>query len=148
MPAPSAKFRVFSKRNVPDFAGVPKCPADLDAVAKRKWKEVIKLLTAMDLLSKADKDMIELYCNAYSRYQSAQAMVKKFGEILKSKQGGLYRSPYLDVANHASKEMQKLARSLGLDPLSRKKLGVVTTKTTGVSSRDRNAGPPPPGLPA
>ena len=126
------------------FVGVPACPRDLDAVAKKKWRELVRLLSAMDLLTKADRDLMELYCVAYSRRQSAQAMLTKFGEILKSKQGGLYRSPYLDVVNHASKEMQKLARLLGLDPLTRKKLGVANTRKSTVAVRDRSIGPPPP----
>jgi P27 family predicted phage terminase small subunit len=126
--------------------GVPQCPKDLDEVAKKKWKEVVKLLTLMEIITKADKDLLELYCIAYSRRQAAQAMLTKFGEILKSKQGGLYRSPYLDVVNHASKEMQKLGKSLGLDPLSRKKMGIVNFKPMRVACRDRNKDsfPPPP----
>jgi P27 family predicted phage terminase small subunit len=126
------------------IVGVPQCPKDLDKVAKKKWKELIRLLRAMDLLTKADGDLIELYCLAYSRRQAAQATLRKFGVILNSKQGGLYRSPFLDVVNQASKEMQKLAKSLGLDPMSRKKLGIVTWRFGGVPSRDRNDGPPPP----
>jgi P27 family predicted phage terminase small subunit len=146
-PAPD-KSRFFNDFNgsVDDsaYVGVPKCPPDLDDVAKKKWKELVKLLAAMDILTKADRDLMELYCIAYSRCQAAQAMLRKFGEILKSKQGGLYRSPYLDVANHASKEMQKLAKSLGLDPLSRKKLGIARIRRSRLQSRDRSQGLPPP----
>jgi P27 family predicted phage terminase small subunit len=143
---PNDKSRFFLDREgeFSEIVGVPKCPSDLDDMAKTKWKELVKLLRAMGLLTKADQDLMELYCIAYSRRQSAQAMLRKFGEILRSKQGGLYRSPYLDVANHASKEMQKLAKSLGLDPLSRKKLGIPNAQHRRVASRDRSKGPPPP----
>ncbi len=135
------------------FATAPTCPRELDAVGKKKWREVVKLLTEMNLITRADRDMLELYCAAYSRRKAAEAMLKKFGEILKSQQGGLYRSPYLDVANHASKEMQKLAKALGLDPMSRKKLGVTRIKSEGVAKRDRTVSslPPPrqpPSVPA
>lgn len=137
----------FQSAESSSFATAPQCPSDLDAVGKRKWRELVKLLTEMDLITRADRDMLELYCAAYSRRKGAEAMLKKFGDILKSKQGGLYRSPYLDVANQAAKEMQKLAKSLGLDPLSRKKLGVVRNKRQGVARRDRSKSslPPPPG---
>ena len=129
---------------VSTIGGAPQCPKELDEVGKKKWKELVNLLTAMDLITKADRDMMELYCNAYSRRHAAEAMLRKFGEILKSKQGGLYRSPYLDVSNHAAKEMQKLARSLGLDAMSRKKLGIRTTRSPRIAVRDRSKGPPPP----
>lgn len=122
------KSRYFAKREGNPkrsaFAGIPQCPEELDDVAKKKWKELVKLMTAMNLITKADRDLMELYCVAYSRRHEAEAMLKKFGPILKSKQGGLYRSPYLDVANHASKDLQKLSRLLGLDAISRKKLGI------------------------
>jgi P27 family predicted phage terminase small subunit len=88
-----ARFFADSREASADFAGVPQCPKDLNAVAKKKWREVIKLLSAMDIVTKADKDLIELYCLAYSRLKAAQAMLDKYGEILKSKAGGLYRSP-------------------------------------------------------
>jgi P27 family predicted phage terminase small subunit len=126
------------------FATAPTCPRELDAVGKKKWRELVKLLEEMKLITRADRDMMELYCAAYSRRKTAEAMLKKFGEVLKSKQGGLYRSPYLDVANHASKEMQKLAKGLGLDPMSRKKLGVTRFKSEGVAKRDRTVSSLPP----
>jgi P27 family predicted phage terminase small subunit len=134
-PPRADKSRFFAAREGTEepsaLEGVPQCPKDLDEVGKKKWKQIVKLLTAMGIITKADKDMMELYCIAHSRRQSAQAMVRKFGDILKSKQGGLYRSPYLDVVNHASKEMQKLAKSLGLDPMSRKKLGIRNPRFSG-----------------
>jgi len=53
-----------------------------------------------------------------------------------SKQGVPYTSPYLYVTIQASKEMQKLSRALGLDPLSRKKLGIRITKPREVAKPD------------
>jgi len=150
---PSGKSKpggfAFGNTEPAAFATAPTCPRDLDAIGKKKWREIVKYLTEMDLITKADRDMLELYCAAYSRRKSAETMLKKFGDILKSKQGGLYRSPYLDVANHASKEMQKLAKSLGLDPMSRKKLGVQRVKRAGVAARDRSKSslPPPTNIP-
>jgi P27 family predicted phage terminase small subunit len=105
------------------FIGTPKCPKELDKVERKKWKELVKLLTAMELITKADRDGMALYCVQYGHWLEAEAMVKKFGGILKNKEGALYRSPYLDMSNHASKELQRLSRMLGLDALSRKKLG-------------------------
>jgi P27 family predicted phage terminase small subunit len=124
--------------------GAPTCPEELDEVGKAKWKEIVKLLTAMEQITKADRDMMELYCAAYSRRYAAEAMLKQFGPILKSKQGGVYRSPYLDVANHASKEMQKLSRMLGFDAMSRKKLGIRSTKPHRVTAPDRSEEIPMP----
>ena len=104
--------------------GAPTCPESLDEVGKKKWQEFVEQKMSMGLLRKADADMMELYCAAYSRRLEAEAKLKQFGPILKSKQGGLYRSPYLDVAIQASNEMQKLSRMLGLNAMSQKKLGI------------------------
>jgi P27 family predicted phage terminase small subunit len=123
--------------------GAPTCPEELDEVGKAKWTEIVTFLTAMELITKADSDMMGLYCAAYSRWYAAEAKVKQFGAILKSKQGGLYRSPYLDVVIQASKEMQKLSRVLGLDAMSRKKLGIPSIRVRGVAAPDSKELPLP-----
>jgi P27 family predicted phage terminase small subunit len=130
------------------LVGAPTCPEELDEVGKTKWKELVKLLTAMEQITKADRDMMELYCAAYSRRYAAEAMLKQFGPILKSKQGGVYRSPYLDVVIQASKEMQKLSRVLGLDAMSRKRLGIPSIRVRGVAAPDSKELPLPTPKPA
>src|SRR5688572_2948895 len=112
-----------------DLNGAPVCPKELDEAGKRKWREIVKLLAAMGTLNKACRDTMELYCATFAEYQEAQATVKKFGSVLKSKEGGLYRSPYLDVRNHARKELKSLSRMLGLDPASQRKMGVKVVET-------------------
>ena len=44
--------------------GAPTCPKELDEVGKKKWKELVMFLTAMELITKADRDMLGLYCAA------------------------------------------------------------------------------------
>jgi P27 family predicted phage terminase small subunit len=90
----------------------------------------------MGVITKADRDMMTLYCVAFSRWYGAEAKLK-IGAILKGPNGGLLQSPYLFVADHAAKEMQKLSRMLGLDPVSRKKLGIRIPRPQVVADDDR-----------
>jgi P27 family predicted phage terminase small subunit len=116
--------------------GAPKCPEILDDIGKAKWAQIVEWLTALDLITKADGDTMCLYCAAYSRWYGAEAIFKQSGPLLKNKHDVVYRNPCLDVVNQASKEMQKLSRALGLDPLSRKRLGIRIAKPREVSKPD------------
>ena len=124
--------------------GAPACPDELDEIGKQRWHVLVAQLTAMELITTVDGDTMKQYCAADSRRHDAQVKLKQFGPILNSKKGGLYRSPYLDVMIQATKEMQKLSRVLGLDPMSRQKLGIRISKPRGVATHDHNKEHPLP----
>lgn len=123
---------------------LPICPSDLDDEAKKKWRELIKLLADTGMLRKVDRDVLAMYCTAYSRWREAEKFVAKLGHLIKG-QNGWYLNPSLSVANRAMEQMRKFGKVLGLDPASRKSLGLkAAAKTAGVQSRDRSKGPPAP----
>jgi len=131
--------------NVPAVEPLPTCPSDLDAATKKKWRELVKLLAETGMLRKVDRDVLALYCTAYSRWREAEKFVAKLGHLIKGSNGGFYLNPSLAVANRAMEQMRKFGKLLGLDPASRKALGMkATPKVNGVQARDRSKGPPPP----
>jgi len=129
----------------PPVEPLPTCPSDLDAAAKKKWRELVKLLAETGMLRKVDRDVLALYCTAFSRWREAEKFVAKLGHLIKGPNGGSYINPSLAVANRAMEQMRRFGKLLGLDPASRKALGMkAATKVTGVQARDRSKGPPPP----
>jgi P27 family predicted phage terminase small subunit len=100
----------------------PECPAYLGTVAKKKWAEVVAILAAFDLLRAADADAIAMYCAAFERWRAAEAKLKK-GLVITGKKGTAH-TPFMAISNRAKKEMQQLARVLGLTPDARRKMGV------------------------
>ncbi len=124
------------------IAGEPKCPRELDAVAKKKWKEIVALLKDAGTVTRLDGDLLAMYCEAHSRRVSALKGLREEGAILQGDKGS-YQNPILHVANKAMDQLMKLSRLLGLDKLTARQLGIngrpPTVKTVAV--RDRNAVP-------
>ena len=103
--------------------GIPDRPDWLDAEAQAEWERVTAELSDMGLLTLADRAALTAYCIAYSRWVDAEAMVKKFGTIVKSPEKGFpMKSPYLSIADQAMETMRKFLVEFGLTPSSRSRI--------------------------
>lgn len=103
-------------------AGIPKCPDNLSAAAKAKWKVLVKDLKEAGILTLVDTDNLGAYCECFATWQLANDMVVKGGVIQKGPNGGLVQNPFFSVRNKAAAEMRKYSVMLGLDPASRQRL--------------------------
>jgi P27 family predicted phage terminase small subunit len=117
--------RPLNEREPAAPQGVPACPDWLSDEAKAEWKRVIPELQMMGLLSTADRAALAAYCTAWARWVEAEAMVRKFGPIVKSPEKGFpMKSPYLSIADQALETMRKLMVEFGLTPSSRSRIKV------------------------
>ena len=117
--------------------GMPTCPNYLDGVAKKKWREIIKVLGNSGLLTKADADAIAVYCTWFARWRDAETKLAKSGAVI-SGPSGFYQNPYLAIASRAVSEMRKLGKVLGLDPAARQHLKIkARAGRKPVATRDR-----------
>ena len=100
--------RPVNDREPPLLEGAPEPPEWLDAEAQAEWGRVTADLISMGLLSRADRPALAAYCTAWSRWVEAEAMVKKYGAIVKSPEKGFpMKSPYLSIAElHAQKNRE------------------------------------------
>ena len=116
----------------PIAAGIPGCPEFLDAVAKEEWNRCVKVLAEMGVLTKADRAALAGYCVAYSRWVEAEALVKRYGMIVKSPEKGFpMKSPYLTVADQALESRRKLMVEFGMTPSSRSRLKMSDSNSAG-----------------
>ena len=116
----------------PIAAGIPDCPEFLDAVAKEEWNRCVKVLAEMGVLTKADRAALAGYCVAYSRWVEAEALVKRYGMIVKSPEKGFpMKSPYLTVADQALESRRKLMVEFGMTPSSRSRLKMSDSNSAG-----------------
>ncbi len=124
---PGRRRRYEKEPPAPD--GVPICPDHLDPLAKQEWVEITTLLADMNLLSKADRAMIEVYCVSYSRWRRALERVQQVGEVILDKtKGKMMTNPYAHVANRMQEEMRKLLIEFGLSPAARSRVRAVEKK--------------------
>jgi P27 family predicted phage terminase small subunit len=115
------KLQILSGTFQADRPVVPECPEYLDPVAKNKWNELCDVLSKTGLLTNADRDVMAMYCSAFSQWREAADMVKKSGLIVRGT-GGVCANPCVQIAANAKREMRDLLTLLGLDPASRKRL--------------------------
>ena len=105
-------------------ATLPRCPSHLQGEARAEWKRVAKTLHQSGLLTQVDRAALAIYCQAWARWIKAEAQVARHGEVVKSAAGNVMQNPYLSIANRAMKQVQSMARELGMTPSARSQIKV------------------------
>src|SRR5262245_28250904 len=111
-------------------AGKPKCPAWLDAEAKRKWRELVPELDRIGLLTVVDGDALAVYCEAWSCFRRACESLTVNGDTFTTDNGYLMPRPEVAIRNAARDTLKKFAALFGLDPSSRSRLAVAPAVDT------------------
>lgn len=99
-------------------------PEWLDDVAKEVWRKTVKDLAALNILDRADEDMLATYCDAVARHREAtQAAVVdgKTAYTISTTQGVIV-NPSIKAAQSYARIIMQCAERLGLTPNSRARL--------------------------
>jgi P27 family predicted phage terminase small subunit len=104
------------------LAALPRCPAHLNAVARREWRRLASCLHAVGVLTVADRTALAVYCQSYSRWVEAEEKLATTPMLLKTPSGYVQQSPWLTVANKQMELMGRYMSELGLTPVSRARL--------------------------
>lgn len=102
----------------------PKCPSHLDKTAKREWRRVAPELEKLGLLTRIDMAALAAYCQTYSRWAEAEAMIRKHGVLIKTPNGFPVVSPYLTIANRTLDQMKSFLTEFGMTASSRSRINV------------------------
>lgn len=103
----------------------PKMPPWLHEPARKIWKQLVKQLAEMNVLSSADEAVMACYCVTYARMQQAEVKVRETGgDVVRSPNGFPQVNPWLSIQREAQKELKGLAIELGLTPCARTKIKV------------------------
>ena len=100
----------------------PKCPAWLDAEAKKEWKRVSKQLEEIGVLTEVDMAAFAGYCEAYSRWKDAEEFISKHGTIFKTPSGYWQQVPHVSIAQTYLKIVIKFCEQFGMTPSSRSRI--------------------------
>ncbi len=102
--------------------GIPRCPRRwLDAEARAEWNRIAPVLTQMGVLAEHEHAALTGYCESWSTYLRAMALVqdKKVGLIMKRQDGTYAVNPAVKIKNDEKLAMLRFAQDLGLTPASR-----------------------------
>lgn len=100
------------------------CPRWMSDVAKAKWRQIAPRLRHARLLTEVDHDLLSAFCVAFARWQEADGMVQKQGQVITSKNGSEYLSPWLVASSMAFKEMISIAAKFGMSPSDRTRIKI------------------------
>jgi len=105
----------------------PKCPAWLNAVAKKEWKRVVPELERLGLLTCVDGAALEGYCESYSKWVEMSQFLKKFekqGYMFKTPSGYMQQLPQVSMAQRYLSLVKAFCCEFGLTPSSRSRMTI------------------------
>jgi P27 family predicted phage terminase small subunit len=115
------------QREVKGPIGKPSCPDWIDEEAKAAWKQVLPLLTQMNVLTRVDGNALARYCQLWSRWKKAELFIQKHGDTypLKNESGGikcLMQFPQVAIAHKLSAQLTRLEQEFGMTPSARSRI--------------------------
>lgn len=105
---------------------VPKAPAYFSTYAAAEWKRVLPVLVARKVICAADLAQVETYC-------CMAGLVRQI-ETERQLAGGVVDVKLFGVQNRAAQTARQIAATLGLDPVSRARMGAGASEGDGDTS--------------
>lgn len=104
-------------------------PTHLGEVASLKWSEVLPLLQAVRVMTRADVEALARYCDTYEWWLATRAKLRKEGDtypILNDKGEVKYiaQRPEVSIAHKLATQLRQLEQDFGMNPSSRTGLNI------------------------
>lgn len=108
-------------------------PPHLGDVAQAKWREVLPLLQAVKVMTRADVEALARYCDTWEWWLATRAKLKAEGDtypILNDKGEVKYvaQRPEVSIAHKLAVQLRQLEQDFGLNPSARTGLHVEEPK--------------------
>ncbi len=118
-----------NKREPKLKSGEPAMPADFDDVAKSEWRRVVAEAFKLEVLTKADRGIVEAAARAYSAMRKAQKFCDEQGLTYETEgtegQRMIKANPAAAIAAEAARRWAAALVQLGLSPSARSKVSTV-----------------------
>jgi P27 family predicted phage terminase small subunit len=120
-------------------------PKGLSVIARRKFREIIRLFESaeLNLITQLDTSMLMVYCESYAIYTSGQKIWAKAAKEDMDADQFIKLEKVLTIMDKQSKKMENLSEHLMLTPSGRARVGAMAAvkkpKVNGVLALvDRN----------
>ena len=99
----------------------PAPPEGLSDNARQHWQQIMESLGEAGILAAMDRDALILYCETWSRWSEANAMLERHGLVFKSPKDNKtpVLSPYFKVSLQTGDQLRRLLTEFGMTPVSR-----------------------------
>ena len=107
--------------NEPKFKlGIKSMPSWIKGEAKKNWNRLIKILSAANIVTEADRSAFAIYCQLYSEIVELQSDIDKEGFTHYSdKTNRYFANPKVNILNTKQRLFISLSSEFGLTPSSR-----------------------------
>jgi P27 family predicted phage terminase small subunit len=122
----NANKRPLNAREPKPAIKIPTCPAHLNPSAKAEWKRIARQMFTLGMISELDRAALAAYCQAYGRWAEAERKLSETPSLIKLPSGYIQPSPWLAIANKQLELMIRYMSELGLSPVSRSRVSVIT----------------------
>jgi P27 family predicted phage terminase small subunit len=100
-------------------------PDWIEGEARAEWERLAPMLARLGVLTETDMGALSAYCEAWATWKGATQQIRKWGMVLKAKEGELpVVSPYVKIAHNALMQMRGLLVEFGMTPSSRARIHV------------------------
>ena len=125
-----------TKESVKARPGIPSPPSTLGPLALAEWRRIIPLLVAEGHLSRLDRGVVVMYCEAWEAREKAVAILRDQGLTVYGGDSGVKKNPAWQIWREASASMLAAAKEMLATPIAR----VRTTKPEAADGYDAGEG--------
>lgn len=109
-------------RNEPKPRPIAPAPPDhLDKLGKAKWRTLSPKLETLGLLTEIDGDAFAVYCELYSRWRTAKAVLRKRG-LTATHKGYTQQRAEVSIVRQCEGLMLRYLQEFGLTPSARSRV--------------------------
>lgn len=97
----------------------PRAPANMSKTEQAKWRQMVRRLSTMRVLTEPDLDALEIYVRNWVAMHEALADISKRGKMLQTPTGGVMWNPSWTQYKHSEKVCRSIQAEFGMTPASR-----------------------------
>ena len=108
-------------------------PPHLGPVAAGRWAELLPMLQAVKVMTRADVEALARYCDTYEWWLATRAKLRAEGDTYPILNDGgqvkyIAQRPEVSIAHKLAQQLRQLEQDFGLNPSARSSLNVEAAK--------------------
>lgn len=115
-------------------ASAPACPRELNPIARKEWRRVVREMDALGMLTQLDRAALAMYAQAWAEWVESVEKLARTGYLIKAPSGYLIQNPFVSIKTQAEKAMAKIGIEFGMTPASRSKIEGARRDDAGVTN--------------
>lgn len=107
-------------------SGIPQCPST-DPEVRKVWDYMVDQLSRMQVITMADRDSLDAYCQAVVQHRRATEILNREGFLIEGAYG-TKKHPAATIQREALMAMKQFGGEFGLTPAARTRIKVADSK--------------------